>query len=77
MPARSIRVLVVEDFEPFRRFVESILRKQPESISAGNADRLGRTSAASIRYCASLNPHSCSSFRSTKHEGYGFLLKRA
>jgi DNA-binding NarL/FixJ family response regulator len=30
MPARSIRVLVVEDFEPFRRFVESILRKQPE-----------------------------------------------
>ena len=30
MPARSIRVLVAEDFEPFRRFVESILRKQPE-----------------------------------------------
>ena len=30
MPTRSIRVLVVEDFEPFRRFVESILRKQPE-----------------------------------------------
>ena len=30
MPARSIRVLVVEDFEPFRRVVESILQKQPE-----------------------------------------------
>ena len=30
MPARSIRVLVVDDFEPFRRFVESILRKQPD-----------------------------------------------
>jgi DNA-binding NarL/FixJ family response regulator len=30
MPARSIRVLVVEDFEPFRRFVVSILQKQPE-----------------------------------------------
>jgi DNA-binding NarL/FixJ family response regulator len=30
MPARSIRVLVVEDFEPFRRFVASILQKQPE-----------------------------------------------
>jgi DNA-binding NarL/FixJ family response regulator len=30
MPARSIRVLVVEDFEPFRRFVASILQTQPE-----------------------------------------------
>ena len=30
MPARSIRVLIVEDFEPFRRFVASILQKQPE-----------------------------------------------
>jgi len=30
MPARSIRVLVGDDFEPFRRVVESILRKQPE-----------------------------------------------
>jgi DNA-binding response OmpR family regulator len=30
MPARSIRVLVVEDFEPFQRFVASILQKQPE-----------------------------------------------
>jgi DNA-binding NarL/FixJ family response regulator len=30
MPARSIRVLVVEDFEPFRRFVASILQKRPE-----------------------------------------------
>jgi DNA-binding NarL/FixJ family response regulator len=30
MPARSIRVLVVEDFEPFRRFVASVLQKQPE-----------------------------------------------
>jgi DNA-binding NarL/FixJ family response regulator len=30
MPARSIRVLVVEDFEPFRRLVVSILQKQPE-----------------------------------------------
>jgi DNA-binding NarL/FixJ family response regulator len=30
MPARSIRVLVVEDFEPFRRFVASILQKHPE-----------------------------------------------
>jgi DNA-binding NarL/FixJ family response regulator len=30
MPSRSIRVLVVEDFEPFRRFVASILQKQPE-----------------------------------------------
>jgi DNA-binding NarL/FixJ family response regulator len=28
--AGSIRVLVVEDFEPFRRLVVSILRKQPE-----------------------------------------------
>ena len=27
MPARSIRVLVVEDYEPFRRFVASILQK--------------------------------------------------
>jgi len=26
----SVRVLVVEDFEPFRRFVESILQKQRE-----------------------------------------------
>jgi len=30
MPARSMRVLVAEDFEPFRRFVASILQKQPE-----------------------------------------------
>jgi DNA-binding NarL/FixJ family response regulator len=30
MPARSIRVLVVEDYEPFQRFVASILQKQPE-----------------------------------------------
>ena len=30
MPARSLRVLVVEDYEPFRRFVVSILQKQPE-----------------------------------------------
>jgi DNA-binding NarL/FixJ family response regulator len=30
MPARSIRVLVVEDFELFRRFVASVLQKQPE-----------------------------------------------
>jgi len=30
MPARSIRVLVVEDFDPFRRFVASILQKQQE-----------------------------------------------
>jgi len=28
--SRSIRVLVVEDFDPFRRFVASILQKQPE-----------------------------------------------
>ena len=30
MPARSIRVLVVEDYKPFQRFVVSILEKQPE-----------------------------------------------
>ena len=30
MPARSIRVLVVEDYEPFQRLVASILQKQPE-----------------------------------------------
>jgi DNA-binding response OmpR family regulator len=30
MPSRSIRVLVVEDYEPFQRFVVSILQKQPE-----------------------------------------------
>ena len=30
MPARSIRVLVVEDYEPIQRFVASILQKQPE-----------------------------------------------
>jgi CheY-like chemotaxis protein len=30
MPARSIRVLVVEDYEPFQRFVASILQKQLE-----------------------------------------------
>src|ERR1700721_2243345 len=30
MPARSIRVLVVDDYEPFRRFVCSTLRKRPE-----------------------------------------------
>jgi DNA-binding NarL/FixJ family response regulator len=30
MPARSIRVLVVEDYESFERFVVSILQKQPE-----------------------------------------------
>jgi len=30
MPARSIRVLVAEDFEPFRRFVASVLQKQRE-----------------------------------------------
>ena len=30
MPTRSIRVLVVEDYEPFQRFVASILQKQPE-----------------------------------------------
>jgi len=28
MPARSIGVLVVEDYEPFQRFVASILQKQ-------------------------------------------------
>ena len=30
MTARSIRVLVVEDYEPFQRFVVSTLQKQPE-----------------------------------------------
>ena len=30
MPARSTRVLVVEDYEPFQRFVVSILEKRPE-----------------------------------------------
>jgi DNA-binding NarL/FixJ family response regulator len=30
MPARSIRVLVVEDYKPFQRFVASTLQKQPE-----------------------------------------------
>lgn len=30
MPAPSIRVLIVEDYEPFRRFVASMLQKQPE-----------------------------------------------
>ena len=30
MPARSIRVLVVEDYEPFQRFVASLLQKQPQ-----------------------------------------------
>ena len=30
MPARSIRVLVVEDYEPFQRFVVMTLQKQPE-----------------------------------------------
>jgi DNA-binding NarL/FixJ family response regulator len=30
MPTRSIRVLVVEDYEPFQRFLASILQKQPE-----------------------------------------------
>ncbi len=30
MPAGLIRVLVVEDYEPFQRFVASILQKQPE-----------------------------------------------
>jgi DNA-binding NarL/FixJ family response regulator len=30
MHARSIRVLVVEDYEPFQRFVASTLQKQPE-----------------------------------------------
>jgi DNA-binding NarL/FixJ family response regulator len=30
MPARSIRVLVVDDFEPFRRFICSTLRTRPE-----------------------------------------------
>ncbi|HSZ62999.1 MAG TPA: response regulator [Terriglobales bacterium] len=30
MPARSIRVLVVEDFDPFRRFVASMFQQQPE-----------------------------------------------
>jgi DNA-binding NarL/FixJ family response regulator len=30
MPAPSIRVLVVDDFEPFRRFICSTLRTRPE-----------------------------------------------
>ena len=30
MPARSIRVLIVEDYEPFQRFIASTLQKQPE-----------------------------------------------
>jgi DNA-binding NarL/FixJ family response regulator len=30
MPARSIRVLVVEDYEPFQRFVTSMLEALPE-----------------------------------------------
>ena len=30
MPARSIRVLVVDDFEAFRRFVAKVLQRQPE-----------------------------------------------
>ncbi len=30
MPAPSIRVLIVEDYEPFRRFVASMLQKQRE-----------------------------------------------
>jgi DNA-binding NarL/FixJ family response regulator len=36
MPARSIRVLIVEDYEPFQRFVTSILQKQPELQIIGN-----------------------------------------
>ena len=30
MPARSIRVLVVDDYEPFQRFVASVFEAQPE-----------------------------------------------
>ena len=30
LPASPVRVLVVEDFEPFRRFVVSILQERPE-----------------------------------------------
>jgi DNA-binding NarL/FixJ family response regulator len=30
MPARSIRVLVIEDYEPFQRFVASMLEALPE-----------------------------------------------
>jgi len=30
MATSSVRVLVVDDFEPFRRFVASILQKRPE-----------------------------------------------
>ena len=32
MPAHSIRVLVVDDFVPFRRFLVSILQQQPELL---------------------------------------------
>jgi DNA-binding NarL/FixJ family response regulator len=34
---KSVRVLVVEDYEPFRRFVTSILQKQPELQIIGEA----------------------------------------
>jgi DNA-binding NarL/FixJ family response regulator len=37
MPTRSIRVLVVEDFEPFRKFVCSRLRQRPDLQVIGEA----------------------------------------
>jgi DNA-binding NarL/FixJ family response regulator len=37
MGAPSIRVLVVEDYEPWRHFISTMLQKQPELESSGQA----------------------------------------
>jgi DNA-binding NarL/FixJ family response regulator len=52
MGARSIRVLVVEDFEPWRRFISSTLQKQPElEISGQISDGL-----EAVRQAQELKP---------------------
>jgi len=52
MGARSIRVLVVEDFEPWRRFISSTLQKQPElEISGQISDGL-----EAVRQAQELQP---------------------
>jgi DNA-binding NarL/FixJ family response regulator len=52
MPLPTVGVLVVDDYEPFRRFVRSTLETKPELIIVGYAS----DGAAAVRQAEKLKP---------------------
>jgi DNA-binding NarL/FixJ family response regulator len=53
MPSPTVRVLVVDDYEPFRQFVHSTLETKPELQIVGQAS----DGAEAVRQAEKLKPH--------------------